>query len=206
MPKRVDLTGQKFNRLTFVRHLGKQMWECLCDCGTICRANAVNIKNGHTKSCGCWKIETHRTHEMTHSPEYAAWANITGRCLNPNHPNWNNYGGRGIALYPAWTSRGGFAAFYAYVGPRPSVKHTIERTDNSKGYEPGNVEWATMKRQMSNTRQTHWIEIDGVRKTLRDWARDNDIHETTVIHRMQRGMSERDAIFTPARFSGRRAS
>ena len=90
--------------------------------------------------------------------------------------------------------------------PKPTPKHTIERIDNDRGYEPGNVKWALQKEQMNNTRQNHWITIDGVKKTLRQWASENDIHETTVSHRLDRGMSERDAIFTPARFGGRRAT
>jgi hypothetical protein len=146
------------------------------------------------------------THGMTGTPEYTAWANICGRCLRPQHPAFADYGGRGIALFPLWRGRGGFARFYAHIGPRPSGSHEVDRKDNDKGYEPGNVHWVDKIAQMRNTRKNRWIEIDGVRKTLIQWARDNDIHETTVLHRIERGMSERDAIMTPARFSGRRAS
>ena len=146
------------------------------------------------------------THGLCKSPEYAAWANITNRCLRPKHPSYERYGGRGITLFSGWVGRGGFARFFAYVGARPTPEHTIERIDNNRGYEPDNVKWATHKEQMNNTSQNHWITIDGVTKTLRQWASENDIHETTVIHRLDRGMSEREAIFTPARFGGRRAT
>jgi len=68
------------------------------------------------------------------------------------------------------------------------------------------VKWATHGEQMRNTRQNHWIEIDGVRKLITDWATEVGIHQTTIAHRIARGMSERDAVMTPARFGGRRAS
>lgn len=142
-------------------------------------------------------------HGMSKSPEYAVWANITNRCLRPTNPNYKHYGERGIGLYPPWRD---FREFYAYVGDRPTEAHTIERIDNEKGYEPGNVKWATRKEQMRNTRASNLIAIDGVCKNITDWAEENDLHYTTVIHRMKRGMNARDAIFTPARFGGRRAS
>ena len=202
MPNRIDLAGKTIYRLTFLRHVAGTLWDCKCVCGKFVTVNSSNVKNGHTKSCGCARS----SHGMTKSTEYAVWANITGRCLRPQHPGWKDYGGRGITLYWSWQGRGGFAKFFAYVGPRPSPKHSIERIDNSRGYEPGNVKWATRNQQMRNTRANHWVEINGVRKLLKDWAHEHDIHETTVLHRIERGMTEIEAITTPARFGGRRAS
>ena len=62
MGKFIDLTGQKFNRLTVIKKLEKQgaewIWECKYDCGNICQVKGVNIRTGRTKSCGCWKQES----------------------------------------------------------------------------------------------------------------------------------------------------
>lgn len=33
------------------------MWECLCDCGNIVNVAGSALKNGNTKSCGCYKRE-----------------------------------------------------------------------------------------------------------------------------------------------------
>jgi aminopeptidase C len=53
----IDYTGQKFNRLTFVKYLenrnGQSIWFLNCDCGNTSNAAANKVKNGTTKSCGC---------------------------------------------------------------------------------------------------------------------------------------------------------
>ena len=40
------------------------------------------------------------------------------------------------------------------LGPRPTPNHTIDRIDNNKGYEPGNIRWATRKEQAANKETT----------------------------------------------------
>ena len=67
MPKKIDLTGKKFGRLTVVEEAPRHhtssgvpvvMWFCDCDCGTkkiIVGANA--LRQGKTVSCGCWNRE-----------------------------------------------------------------------------------------------------------------------------------------------------
>lgn len=60
MGKPLDLTGQKFGKLTAIRRLDEKkgrmfFWECLCDCGNTCKVVGTYLKNGNTKSCGCEK-------------------------------------------------------------------------------------------------------------------------------------------------------
>jgi hypothetical protein len=60
--KVTDLTGQKFNRLTVMKYIGKDkcgnsQWLCLCDCGNKTIVTSGHLKNGHSKSCGCFKNE-----------------------------------------------------------------------------------------------------------------------------------------------------
>lgn len=59
MPKRVDLSGLKFGKLTVLEKAyvknHKQFWKCKCDCGNEAVVDTNNLKAGHTKSCGCLK-------------------------------------------------------------------------------------------------------------------------------------------------------
>ena len=61
----LDLTGKTFGRLTVISFNKKEkrkiFWNCICDCGKEVIILRNNLKNGHTKSCGCYKKE--RTHE-----------------------------------------------------------------------------------------------------------------------------------------------
>lgn len=61
-----DLSGQRFGKLVAVKraddHIApngdrKTMWLCKCDCGKECIIGASDLKSGHTKSCGCGKLE-----------------------------------------------------------------------------------------------------------------------------------------------------
>ena len=51
----IDITGQKFNKLTALKYLGKSKWECICDCGNKVIVTGTSLRNGTTKSCGCFK-------------------------------------------------------------------------------------------------------------------------------------------------------
>lgn len=93
---------------------------------------------------------TNFKHGMISTPEYGSWLAMKDRCLNPRSSNYPNWGGRGIKIHPPWV--GDFMTFYQDVGPRPSPSHSLDRIDNEKGYEPGNVRWATKKQQSDNRR------------------------------------------------------
>lgn len=90
-------------------------------------------------------------HGLSYLPEFNVWRAIKTRCNNKNFKSYDNYGGRGIKICKQWEDS--FVEFYKYVGARPSNKHSIDRIDNNKGYEPGNVRWATANIQATNNRR-----------------------------------------------------
>lgn len=59
MPKKRDLTGQKFGRLTVIKEQGrnkskKVLWLCKCECGTEVVVISQSLTSGTTLSCGCY--------------------------------------------------------------------------------------------------------------------------------------------------------
>ena len=85
------------------------------------------------------------------APVYAVMNGASQRCNNSNSRSFNNYGGRGIAFCFANPSD---ATKWVLdnLGPRPSKEHSIDRIDNNKHYEPGNLRWATREEQNRNKR------------------------------------------------------
>lgn len=90
-----------------------------------------------------------KTHGMSRTRIYSTWKEMRRRCSNPNHSDWEFYGGRGITVCAEWDS---FEQFHADMGDRPPGK-SLERIDNSKGYSPDNCKWATHTEQVINRRR-----------------------------------------------------
>lgn len=88
-------------------------------------------------------------HGLKHTPEWLAWKNMRQRCLNKNHSQYGDYGGRGIIICDRWDS---FVNFYTDMGVKPSRSHSIDRIDNDGDYEPSNCRWTTKTVQVINRR------------------------------------------------------
>lgn len=163
MGKYVDITGQKYERLTAIRDVGSDsrkghVWLCKCDCGNFVNVPSNKLRRKHTKSCGCLKwdlnIERSTTHgqgnKTNRTAEYRAWAAMKTRCYNPKIIHFEHYGGRGITVCDRWLNS--FENFLADMGERPSSKHTLDRKEVNGNYSPENCCWATKTEQSRNQR------------------------------------------------------
>ena len=179
LPKEPYLkAGQVFARLTVLEDVmySADYALCCCECEakSTVRVMAASVRNGHTRSCGCLWRETLTTHGLTGNPLYEIWKGIIGRCTKPSYASWDGYGGRGITICDRWRYdvRVFVADIEAEIGPRPEGKgkggralYELDRTDNDRGYEPGNVRWSDRSTQMQNRRKVPKLTKDVLRLT-----------------------------------------
>lgn len=137
-------------------------------------------------------------------PLYQRWLGMKERC---NNPRMKNYGGRGIRVCDRWANS--FEAFLEDMGEIPEGL-TLDRINNDAHYSCGkceqclengwasNVRWASIEVQNMNRRTTSYLTIDGVRKTLRQWAKEHKIDPALVSSRITlRGWDAERALKTP---------
>lgn len=195
--QRMDLTGQRFGKLTVICQAGlnkhnKSLWNCKCDCGNETVTTTALLRSGKTKSCGCLHDEIfaknrlkHFKHGQRQSRLYRIWAGMKQRCYNENVPKYQRYGGRGITVCPEW--RDSFEAFRDWAlanGYRDDL--TLDREDNNGPYSPENCRWATNKEQTNNMSKSLFFELGGERRTLKEWASIYGLNYNTVYSRIYR--------------------
>ena len=181
----------------------KKKHVCRCACGTERDVWDNSLRMGTSVGCGCTKAaalsKAHTTHGQTKNrkptPEHATWTNMLARCRNPNHPEYHNYGGRGITVCEEWTS---FEAFFRDMGPRPSKVLSIDRIDNNSGYRKDNCRWATAKEQANNKRSTIEVFFGGKYLPLFEAASIANIDYATAYTRIKDfGWDAEKALTTP---------
>jgi hypothetical protein len=205
MPKPKDIQGQKFGKLTVVainqpasfRILpnGKRgtvcnTWDCICECGKT-RKNVprYSLQHGFVKSCGCSKEAASRNIRKD-SPKsegaltylyskgegnfYNLWINIKARCYKETSLSFPGYGGLGVEMDSSWIDS--YRVFALYMGPRPSLKHSVDRINPFGNYEPGNVRWATTKQQANNKRKSFHIPWRGSVMTIMQIAESEGVN------------------------------
>lgn len=200
-----QLAGLRFGRLLALEpvYVPQLRWRCRCDCGTLRDVCTQSLTDGRTQSCGCLHREITSTRTLKHgesktgpkgeSVEYRLWGGMINRCTNPNDHLYEFYGARGIKVCARWRV---FEDFLADVGRRPGKNLTLDREDNEKGYEPGNVKWATRKEQARNRRSTCWVEWEGRRVKLIELAELKGVPIAKVRNRLRKGMSLARALST----------
>jgi hypothetical protein len=194
--------GRTFGRLTVEaaagrNKTGESVWACICSCGESCTVRRYRLTSGETQSCGCLQRERTRAARTTHghtkgglaTPEYISWSGLRRRCLDLNDPD---YGGRGITVCERWLTS--FENFLADMGPRPAREYSIERKNNDGSYCKDNCIWATREQQQANTRQNRLVMVDGKPVPAKIAARKYGIPYTTVLHRLDRGFSDAEAM------------
>lgn len=215
-PKRLSI-GDKFNHMEVVKELiikgkdwrsNKIRYIFRCDCGNEKELEGYKVVKGYRKSCGCKKYRYENVSVVLSKPkkytdmnlkefrkEYMTWIRMNRRCSNPDSDDYSNYGERGIKVCKQW--RNDFKQFLKDMGKRPGKGYSIGRKDNDGDYTPDNCRWETIKQQNSNKGDTRFLEIEGMVKTVAQWARIAEISENTIRGRLRRKWSNYDAVYGP---------
>ena len=183
---------QRFGLLTVKRFVGvtpvyrKHVWEAACDCGCVVVVKSQELLRGDTRSCGCLHraatISRNKASKKYHErhADLVSLASAIDRCHNPRSKDFHRYGALGIHVFEGW--RKDRQTFLDYVPPRTEGT-TLDRIDPTKGYEPGNVRWATSKEQADNRRTTKMVTENGLTMSLSDWGRHLGVSQSCVSQR-----------------------
>ena len=183
------------------------MWKCRCECGNEFVTSGVYLRNGHTKSCGCYIAEKLRESRVTHNKTgcrlYHIWQSMKSRCYNQNNKRYKTYGARGIKVCDEW--RNSYDAFERWAlqnGYNENAKrgeYTIERIDTNGDYSPLNCTWLTIQEQANNKTNNVNITVNGITRNITEWAGILGTTASTICQRLKRGWDEAEAVTTPMR-------
>jgi hypothetical protein len=211
-PRRLDLSGERFGRLTVMSYVGKHpdgrvIWSCHCDCGNETEATTANLRRGKTRSCGCLKAEILKVVGLQHgyfgTRMYRIWAGLNSRCLNPDNKDYPKYGGRGITVCERWRS---FENFHADMIEGYDDSLSIDRIDVDGNYEPSNCRWATASRQAENRRTTKPIEWRGRAMSIAAWSKETGIPVEAIRSRIRKGWDIDRALTQKPKWTRKKAS
>lgn len=194
MGKLIDLSGQRFGRLTVIERASngnckQTRWLCRCDCGEMRVVQASALKNGTARSCGCLHKDIVTRHGETGTRLHNIWRSMKRRCDNPNCREYKWYGGKGVHVCKEWSDS--FEAFRDWaLANGYSDDLSIDRIDGNRNYEPSNCRWATPYEQQNNKSNTNYLTILGVTRPLIYWVKRYGLKYSTVKNRISYGWTD----------------
>lgn len=185
-----NLTGRKLDRISVLGYAGrfnaaKAYFWCKCECGKIFRKQSQWLTSDGVKSCGCYYAERkaeRSAKSLIRTTEYRSFQHAKERCNNKRNKDYHYYGGRGIQF-----RLHSVEAMIEEIGMKPTPQHTIDRIDNNKHYETGNIKWSTRHEQSNNRRNNVAVTINGETRNVAEWQRINNLPIGIAFTRMNIG-------------------
>lgn len=127
---------------------------------------------------------------------YEIWRAIKRRCglltYGKDSEKFLTYRKKGITMCPEWADS--LEKFMEDMGPRESRAFSVDRIDNNKGYYKENCKWSTKKEQMNNRENNRFVEYNGKRQTIQQWAEELNLDWKLLKGRLDRLFTGLEAV------------
>lgn len=117
---------------------------------------------------------------------YARYKTIKFHLENPRSLRHEAYRALGIEMYEPW--RRDFWQFAEWIERNLGLPHGpedfLDRKNNLRDYQPGNLKWSTAQENQRNRRDTEFIRYQGRVQSLGDWCDELKLNKQTVWSRI----------------------
>ena len=164
------------------------MWYCVCDCGAKKVIHGTSLKSGASTMCRRCSNRSRRprSHGLTKHPLYRIWQRIKSSTTNPNHQDYEWYGGKGVRVCEEWFND--FSKFYEWsVANGYQSGLTIDRIEVNGDYEPSNCRWVPFQTQTLNRTDNIYLTHNGTTRTIKEWSQITGIKPSTLYARHHKG-------------------
>lgn len=184
-------SGTRFGRYTVLSYSHEKnkfhFYKVKCDCGNISTVEYSTLKKNKygCRKCHEWQLTAKG---LSKTRIYEIWNHMLFRCYNRKSESYKRYGERGIKVCKKWKED--FMAFYNWSlnnGYKENL--SIDRINNDGNYEPDNCRWATREQQANNTSKNVFIDFNGKRLTISQWA-----HKIGILPSVFHGRLKRNGV------------
>ena len=198
--------GERYNKLTVIKEVKafvqpsgqtQRAFLCKCDCGNEKKVRLSHLRHDRVISCGC---EIGEMHGDTGTNLHNIWRGMVNRCTRSSYKESHLYKDRGISVYNKWEKS--YLTFKDWALNNGYTEGlTIDRIDNSKGYNPDNCRFVTQYINNLNRRNTFKVKYKGKKEPLMIILDRKGIKNKypTIKSRIRRGWDAEEAIDKPIR-------
>jgi hypothetical protein len=128
---------------------------------------------------------------------------MLARCNNPNSESYRNYGGRGVTVCSRWDPKkgGSFENFLTDMGERPDPTYHLDKEAvnmASMEYGPDTTRWVPRIENNRRKRNCRFIEFNGKRMTVSEWAQELGVNSWLIQQRLDLGWSIEKTLTMPS--------
>ena len=193
---------QKFWRLVVLWEKEKRWaymyWKCKCDCWKEIWAYSSHLYRWKKLSCWCLLADCVREKQKKNCYKnwLRIWKNrfsriyqwIRRRCKNPNDKAYPNYWWRWIKIQ--WNNLEEFyndmyPSYIEHLEKYWEMDTTIDRIDNNWDYCKENCKRSTRKEQNNNRRDNSYVEINWIKYSTHQFAKEFNLKYDTAKYRMR---------------------